>query len=89
METPAKKVKTNMKNMVEICLAEVEEQVLAEVEQEKKAKKEQWEWDKQHNAATLQKLSNLPGCSWVQYGTLKEYLKYKAAAKMAFEDPEG
>ncbi len=34
-------------------------------------------------------LSNIVGCEWVQWGTLKEYLKYTAALKMALEDPEG
>ncbi len=33
-------------------------------------------------------ISSLPGCAWVQYGTLKEHFKYLAAAKMAYEDPE-
>ena len=39
--------------------------------------------------STAYSISNIVGCEWVQWGTLKEYLKYTAALKMAEEDPEG
>ena len=39
--------------------------------------------------STADSISNIVGCEWVQFGTLKEYLKYIAAMKMAEEDLEG
>ncbi len=39
--------------------------------------------------STADSISNIVGCEWVQWGTLKEYLKYTAALKMAADDLEG
>ncbi len=43
----------------------------------------------EESIADLESMSKIVGCEWVQFGTLKEYLKYIAAMKMAEEDLEG